>query len=290
MYHMATTPYMETKKGYLLAIDVGTTTTRAVLFDLEGTPVGAAFREPVVHHPEPNLAEVEPDDWWRDCTAVVRELLERSGIPAAGILGIGLTALQHTLVPIDAQGNVLARAILWMDQRSKEQLAWLNRKHAGVIAELLGRPGELGNSSAVPKLRWMLEHTPEVLQRAKMFLPVKDFIRYRLTGTTGTDAYDAANTGLYCRRTGTWFEPILALVGVTPERMPPILEATTVAGHVTEKAARETGLSAGTPVITGSGDVNCTCIGMNVTDEKQACLYLGTAAWMRIPCTSRRGG
>jgi xylulokinase len=119
---------------------------------------------------------------------------------------------------------------------------------------------------------------------------VKDFIRYRLTGTPGTDAYDAANTGLYCPRTGTWFEPILALVGVTLEHMPPILEASTIAGYVTEEAAHETGLAAGTPVVTGSGDVNCTCIGTNVIDEKQACLYLGTAAWMRIPCPSRRGG
>ena len=281
---------METKKGYLLAIDVGTTTTRAVLFDLEGTPVSEAFREPVVHHPEPNWAEVEADDWWRDCTSVVCEVLERSGIQADQILGIGLTALQHTLVPIDAQGNVLARGILWMDQRSKAQLTWLNREHAGIIAELLGRPGELGNSTAVPKLRWMLEHAPEVLQRATMFLPVKDFIRYRLTGTAGTDTYDAASTGLYCQRTSNWFEPILALVGVTLERMPPILEASTIAGHVTEDAARVTGLAAGTPVVTGSGDVNCTCLGMNITDEKQACLYLGTAAWMRIPCPSRRGG
>jgi len=281
---------MTTRTGYLLAIDVGSTTTRAVLFDLAGTQVAEAFREPVVHHPEPNWAEVQPDDWWRDCTATIRELLARSGIPADRILGIGLTALQHTLVPVDAQGNVLAPAILWMDQRSKDQLAWLNREHAAVIAELLGGTGKLSNSTAVPKLRWMLEHTPEVLEQAEMFLPVKDFIRYRLTGLAGTDAYDAANTGLVCRPTGTWFAPLLTLVGVHPDRMPPILEAGAIAGHVTQKAARETGLAAGTPVAVGSGDVNCTCIGTNVTDDGRACLYLGTAAWIRIPCPSRPGG
>jgi xylulokinase len=285
---------MSAKEGYLLAIDVGTTTTRCMLFDLSGTPIGEAYREPRVYHPQTNWTEVEPEDWWDATTAVIREVLQRAQVPKGKILGVGLCGLKHALVPIDASGRPLARAMLWMDQRCQPQAEWLTREHGEVIDQIVGGGGAMGTTPSAPKLRWIVENEPDLLWQTDKFLLVKDFIRFRLTGTVATDPSDAGGTCLYDARSGGWSEPLLDLIGVPLEKMPPILVSTALAGRVTKAAAEVTGLAPGTPVVVGAGDVRCTLIGANAfgsgeetppggrAEWARACLYLGTAAWLSI--------
>jgi xylulokinase len=126
------------------------------------------------------------------------------------------------------------------------------------------------------------------MEGAHKFLLAKDFVRFRLTGSLATDPTDAGGTLLYDRRAGDWSPEMLALVGVSPEQMPPILESTAVAGAVVDEAARATGLAPGTPVVVGGGDVYCTLIGANALNLPEdaasirACLYLGTAGWLSV--------
>jgi xylulokinase len=273
---------MAGKEEYLVAIDVGTTTTRCVVFDLAGQPVAEAYREPVVHHPQPTWTEVVPEDWWRAAVAVVREALDRTGEARERVLGVGLCGLKHALVPIDAAGQPLARAMLWMDQRCQPQAEWLTRKHGDVVRACVGGDGTMSTTPSAPKLRWIAENDPDLLRRTEKFLPVKDYIRYRLTGTIATDPSDAGGTRLYDPRAGDWSRRMLDLVGISPDVMPPIVEPTAIAGGVSEAAARATGLAAGTPVVVGGGDVQCTLIGAHAYAAGRACLYLGTAAWLSI--------
>jgi xylulokinase len=268
---------------YLLTIDVGTTTTRCILFDLAGTPVAEAFREPEVYHPRINWTEAEPEDWWKATVAVIRDVLDQTATLGAPILGVGLCGLQHALVPIDRHGNPLSRSILWMDQRCQAQVDWLNREHCELIRKLQDADAALSTTYSAPKLRWLVENQPDLVRQTHKFLPAKDFIRFRLTGTLATDPYDAAGTWLLDRQTGQWSHEMLQLVGVPPDKMPPIHDATQVVGGVTSEAAGTTGLRSGTPVIVGSGDVLCTRMGANASDSGRACLYLGTAAWVSIP-------
>ena len=277
------------EKGYLLAIDVGTTTTRCLLFDLDGVPVGEAYREPKVYHPQTNWTEVAPEDWWDAVAAVIREVLERTGVSCERILGVGLCGLEHALVLLDRRGTPLARSMLWMDQRCQPQVAWMLREHRELLEEVKGKGASVSTTVSAPKLRWIVENEPDLLRRTHMFLLVKDFIRFRLTGKMGTDPSDAGGTGLLDPRTGDWSVPLLDMVGVPREKMPPILASDHVAGGVTDEAARITGLAPGTSVVVGGGDVICTRIGANAFDPKRACLYLGTAAWISAPpAPSRR--
>jgi xylulokinase len=268
--------------GYLLAIDVGTTTTRCILFDLEGRPVGEAYREPKVYHPRTTWTEVDPEDWWTCAVAVIRETLRQVEVRREEILGIGLCGLKHALVPINASGKPLARAMLWMDQRCRSQAEWLAREHGDLIEEVMGGRWTISTTPSAPKLRWIVEHEPDLLRRTYKFLLVKDFIRLRLTGTVATDPSDAGGTRLYDPRSRDWSYRLLGRIGVPPEKMPPIQDSTTVAGGVTKKAAQATGLTPGTPVVVGAGDVRCTLIGANAFHTRRACLYLGTAAWMSV--------
>jgi xylulokinase len=277
---------MEKDNGYLMALDIGTTTTRCVLLDLRGTVVGEAYREPQVHYPQPGWAEVAPDEWWMATVAVVCEVLEATAVPPQEILAIGLCGLKHAIVPVDAHGMPLANAMLWMDQRCRTQAQWMTREHGALIEAALGRGSAMSTTPSAPKLRWLAENEPELLQRASTFLLPKDFVRYRLTGTIATDPTDAGGTGLYDRRSSGWSEPMLRLAGVPPDKMPPIRPSASLAGRVIPEAARLTGLVPGTRVAIGGGDVACTLIGTNVADPvasaapARACLYLGTAAWI----------
>lgn len=277
---------MTQDRGYLLAIDLGTTTTRCVLFDLHGSPVADAYREPPVHYPQPGWAEVAPDDWWSAVVEVIREVLASARVPPERILCIGLCGLKHAIVPVDAGGAPLAKAMLWMDQRCRAQAQWMTDQHGSLVEAALGRGPVMGTTPSAPKLRWLSENEPDLLHQAAALLLPKDYVRLRLTGTTATDPTDAAGTGLYDRRSGLWSAPMLELAGVPARKMPPIRPSATLAGGVTPQAAQSTGLLSGTPVAVGAGDVTCTLIGSGIADAvspngpHRACLYLGTAAWI----------
>lgn len=273
---------MGSADGYLLALDIGTTTTRCILFDLAGMPVAESCREPPVHYPRTNWVEVDPRDWWESVVTVIREVLERSGVPADMILGIGFSGLMHALVPIDGNGEPVARAMLWMDQRCQPQVEWMAREHSQLIEDIAGLGWSISTTPSAPKLRWIVENEPDLLRRTVKFLLVKDFIRFKLSGTVATDPSDAVGTCLYDEGRGDWSRPLLEAIGVPLEKMPPIRKSAEVIGAVTDEAAQVTGLAPGTPVVVGGGDVTCTLVGADARRPGRNCLYLGTAAWVAI--------
>jgi len=114
---------------WLLGIDQGTTTSRAVLYDLDGRITAQAYREVYPYHPQPGWAEADAQHWWQATVAVVREVLNHSEGSPSDVAGIGISALQHAIVPVDGEGNLLARAMLWMDQRCAPQVEWMIGQH-----------------------------------------------------------------------------------------------------------------------------------------------------------------
>ena len=125
-------------EGCIAAIDVGSTTTRCMLFDLAGRPRAEAYREPPVYHPQANWSEVDPEDWWAAAAAVVGEALQQAGLPAGKVLAVGLTGLKHAPVLVDAEGKPLARAMLWMDQRCRSQAQWMTHNLGDLIQKCVG--------------------------------------------------------------------------------------------------------------------------------------------------------
>jgi xylulokinase len=273
--------------GVLLALDIGTTTTRALLFDLAGHPVAEAYREVDVAHPRPNWAEIDAQMCWRATLEVLEEIFDPGPYAPEDVLAVGLSGLLHALIPVDEAGNPLARAMLWMDQRCQPQADWLSREHEDLVCALTGRRS-VSTTYSAPKLRWLVEHDPDLVDQTSKFLPMKDFIRLQLTGTVATDPSDAGGTMLYDRARADWSEALLEAIGVPLEKLPPIRPSTEVAGGITFAAAAMTGLIKGTPVVVGGGDTLCTRIGTHAEGTDRACLYLGTAAWMSVP--QRRAG
>ncbi len=267
---------------YLLAIDQGTTTCRAVLYDLEGYAIAEAYREVYPHHPQPGWAEADPQDWWWAVVAVVHEVLSHSGAAPSDIAGIGVAALQHAIVPVDREGQPLARAMLWMDQRCAPQVEWMIHQHGETIRRVMGEGRFPTTTYSAPKLRWWAENRPEVIRRAAVFLLPKDYLRYRLTGEAATDPSDAGGAFLYHPSRHGWATELLELIGVPAEKMPPIRQPYEIVGRVSGAAAAQTGLAEGTPVATGCADTLSTLIGANALLPERGYLYLGTAAWLAL--------
>jgi xylulokinase len=272
--------------GYFLGVDIGSTTTRCVLFSRDGTPVAEAYREPRVYYPQPGWAEVEPEDWWASTVEAIREVLGKAPVTVGQIAGLGLSGLLHALVPIDCQGKPLARAMLWLDHRCQPQVDWMLQEHGDLVRETMGNRWKLTTTMSAPKVRWLFENEPEIVRRTCTFLSAKDFVCFKLTGRLVADPSVAIGTALYDQTAKTWSRQMLELVGISPEQMPPIFDSTDLAGSVTEAAAQATCLAPGMPVVVGGGDTTCTLIGANAFDPKRACLYMGTAAWVSIPTSA----
>jgi xylulokinase len=269
-----------TPKDHFLAIDLSTAACKALIFSSGGDPVGEAYREMPLFHPQPDWVEADARDWWRLTVECIRESLDRSQVKASRIAGIGVCGLMHALLPVDRSGEPLDRVMLWMDQRCKPQCEWMASK----VGQFTDR--KPSTTVSAPKLRWIVENKPELIDKTYKFMFGKDYVRLKLTGEYATDLSDLGGTALLDRNRGDWAVDVLRLIGVPEGKMLPVRESTDITGYVTKKAAAETGLEPGTPVVIGASDVRGTFIGANVYVPGRTCLYMGTAAWI-VTCPER---
>jgi xylulokinase len=260
-----------------LALDAGTTSFKAILFDAAGHVLAHERAEIRLHHPRPLWAEVDAGDWWRAAVERVPHLFNHSGAAPGAVAAVGVTGAMHALVPVGADGAVLGPTLTWFDQRCRPQVEALQERAAAVFEPV----GGISIASSAARLRWLQEEMPELVERTHCFLLPKDLLRQRLTGRFGTDASDARSTSMVDRRTGDWCHALIEEVLQVPAgKLPEIRPATEIAGPVTEPAATALGLRAGTPVVVGMGDVPATLLGIGAFRAGQLSVYLGTGGWM----------
>ena len=252
---------------------------KVAIFNDAGELVSFAKSETPIYYPQPTHVEANPGDWWEIVKKLISQVLADSKIPSDRIACIGVCGLMHALIPVDISGNVVDRAMLWMDQRCKPQCEWMAENFGENIFQYTGRHPSTTTSAA--KLLWIRQHKADVIEKTHKFLLAKDYIRFKLTGEFATDVTDSGGTSLLDKKTKNWSSEILEeIIGVPKEKMPVIRQSTDIAGHVTSQVAKETALAEGTPVIVGSSDVYATLVGANIYDQHRVCLYMGTAAWM----------
>ncbi len=263
--------------AYLLGIDVGTSGCKTVLIDPEGKILAAHTVEYPLYMPEPGWTEQDPEDWWQAAVAGIRKALADSGVAAERIAGIGLSGQMHGMVPLDSEGQVVRRAILWNDQRSAAQCREMTEL-AGGLDSLL----ELTNNQMLPgytgsKIFWLREQEPQNMAQIRMILNPKDYLRYRLTGDYVTEVSDASGTGLFDVRERRWSQTLLDRLGFVASLLPHCVESTDVTGSVSESAAALTGLKTGTPVVGGGGDAIVQTTGMGITKPGVLGITIGTS-------------
>ncbi len=271
-----------------LGIDIGTYASKGVLVDTGGRILAIAEKAHAMLVPQPGWAEHRPrEDWWDDIVFICRKLLADSGVPPTAIRAVGTSAIGPCMLPVDEEGEPLMNAVLYgVDGRASAEIAELDaRIGADIILESCGNA--LTSQSVGPKILWLKRHRPDIYKRAAKIVGATPWIVHRLTGRWVVDHYSAASTGpLYIIDEQGW-SGRLAHDIVELERLPEIGWTTDIAGVVTAKAAEETGLAAGTPVIVGTIDAAAEALSVGVNAPGDLMMMYGSTVFMILVTEER---
>jgi glycerol kinase len=256
---------------YILSIDQGTTSSRAVVFDRAGQPVAIAQREFAQHFPQPGWVEHDANEIWQTQWAVMQEVLLKAGISARQLRSIGLTNQRETTVLWDRKtGEPVAPAIVWQDRRTVAQCEAL--REAGWEDKITHKTGlVLDAYFSGTKLAWLLNHVPGARARAEAgelaFGTVDSWLVWTLTGgrVHATDPSNASRTLLFNLERGDWDAELLAMLGIPAAVLPRVLPS---CGVVAETDAAWLGASV--PIAGWAGDQQAALFG-------QACFAPGMA-------------
>ena len=266
--------------GYLMGIDLGTSSVKVLLADAEGKTMGIGQVGYEVLTPELGYAEQNPEEWW-DCTKqAIRQALEKAGISSADIASIGFSGQMHGVVAVDREGCPVCPAIIHLDQRSLVEKEEIYEIAGNLLEEeLLNRPSA---GMLICSLVWLKKNRPRIFERISRVMSPKDYIRYRLTGELCTDPCDAGAALAFSVKNRTWCTELMQRLELDPELFVPVREASQVVGAVTGKAAEETGLAKGTPVAVGTGDCAAQMIGNGVVEPGIMACNIGTASQLAV--------
>jgi xylulokinase len=263
-----------------LGIDVGTYESKGVLVDSEGRVLASAARAHGLIVPRAGWAEHRAEeDWWADFVWLAHKLIAESGVAPSTIRAIGTSAIGPCVLPVDADGAPLSNAILYgVDTRSAQEIEDLTEAiGAEAIFERCGNT--LTSQCAGPKILWLKRNRPDVYARASKFLNSTSFLVHRLTGRFVVDHYTAANASpLYLIDEQAWSSALAPDV-TEIDRLPELAWTADVAGGVTPRAATETGLVAGTPVIVGTIDAAAEAISVGVLEVGDMMLMYGSTVF-----------
>jgi len=234
------------EKEYLIALDSGTTACKVIIVDKNGNVVAEATQ---LHEPffsrQPGWAEQNPRDWWIKFCKATRDALKKAEIPLGKLAALGITTQRGTLIPLDKDGNELRPAICWIDIRP-----W-------------------------PRYKWIKENEPEILRKTYKIVGVQSWFVYKLTGEW-KDSKASTFLGL-SRETWDWDKRLVDLGELPREMLPEFHLPGEVLGYVTVKAAKETGLPEGLPVVAGCGDKQSGTLGTGCLEPEQLMISYGTA-------------
>lgn len=247
--------------GYLLGIDAGTTGLKAVLFDEGGDEIAIGRAEYSLYMPEADMAELDAEEYWNACKRAVSEILSTSKIDPKKIRAVAVSSQGETLIPVNREGRPLRRAIVWLDNRSKDESEIIRKQFgADTIFKVTGQP-EVVPTWPATKILWLKRNEPRVFDKVYKYLLVEDFIVFKLTGIFVTEYSLVSSTLMFDISKEDWWEEMLNFIGINSGQLPKLMSSGEVVGNVTERASRETGLSSSTIVSTGALDQAAGAVG-----------------------------
>ena len=263
---------------YLLGIDIGTSGSSGVIVDDDLNIVAASEMEHDFSVPNPGWLEHNAEAvWWNDFVALTRELLADSAVDPADIEGVGVSAIFAVMQPVDGDGDPLRPAILYgVDTRTTEEIERLEERIGEeAIREACGH--QLSFQSVGPKVLWFKRNEPDLFEQTAKIVDSTGYVVHKLTGNYTIDnAIASYFHPMYDPEALAWNEEMVRAVGITTDMLPEPGWSTEIAGEVTEAAAAETGLEAGTPVTVGTGDALASMVSVGAVEPGEAIFMYGT--------------
>ncbi len=262
--------------NYLIGIDLGTSATKTVLFDENGTVVASASKEYPLHQPQNGWAEQDPEDWKQAALATIAEVVRESGADKEEIKGLGISGQMHGLVMLDEDNQVIRPSIIWCDQRTAKECEEITEKvGAERLIEITANPALTGFTAS--KILWVRNHEPENYAKCRHILLPKDYVRLILTGEYATEVSDASGMQLLDVPNRCWSDEVLAKLEIDKALLAKVYESPEVTGTILPKIAELTGLSEKTVVVGGAGDNAAAAVGTGVVRDGKAFTTIGTS-------------
>jgi len=258
-----------------MAVDGGTGSVRAVLFDLEGKQVALSQRE--WEHAEdpryPGSMDFDVEKNWRLTVETIREIL--SGVKPVDILAVSATSMREGFVLYDKGGKEIW-ACANVDARAKKEVGMLKEIRPRLEEDIYAFSGQAFALGALPRLYWIKNNEPRLYEQAATITMLNDWLVYKLSGVLTAEPSNGSTTGIFDIKKRKWHEDICRMCGIRDDIFPTISEPCTVVGTVSPEASRETGLSEKTLVVTGGGDAQLGAVGAGVVKDKQAAVFGGS--------------
>ena len=265
------------KEQYLMAVDAGTGSVRAVLFDTAGNQKGVSARE-WEHLSDPRYPGSMDFDWkhnWELASSCIRDVIRDTGIAPEDIAAVSTTCMREGILLYDKEGNEIW-ACANVDSRSTDEVAELVKKDPDLEKELYLESGEAYALGALPRLLWVKNKMPEIYEKTARIGMFNDWLIYKLTGVMPIEPSNGSTTGIFDLKKRDWDPSIAGKVGIREDIFPKVYECGTKVSAVNEKGAADTGLAVGTPVVVGGGDSQLGCIGVGVVKPDQAAIFGGS--------------
>lgn len=262
---------------YLLALDAGTGSIRAVLFDTNGNQIYCAQRE-WTHEEDPRWPGSMDFDWiknWQLTCECTNELMKNSKVKPKAIKAISTTCMREGIILYDDKGNE-QWACANVDSRSTNEVADLVKFHPDLEKKVYEISGQSFALNAIPRLLWIKNNMPEIYNSTSKLGMFNDWLAYKLTGRLAVEPSNGSTTGLMNLKTRNWDLDLAEMCGIRTDIFPEVLENGEKLGQVMEKASDETGLPVGLPVIIGGGDCQLGSLGVGVTKPGDVAVFGGS--------------
>ncbi len=266
-------------KKYLIGVDLGTSSTKAAVYDLQGSLRGVASLEVPLHYPAPGQVEQESEDFYSSAASSVQLCLQRGGIDPREVAGIAFDSQMAGIGSIDEHFRPAAPFDSWLDMRCQSMIEWMQREAFERVIELTGCPPTCDHG---PKMLWRKYERPQDYARVVKFVTPAAYVAGRLAALRAEDAFMDTTfihfSGFSDSRNAAWSSELCQRFGLDIDKLPRIIQPWTAVGEVSAEAARSFGLAPGTLVAAGCGDTAACALGAGAVRPGMLLDIAGTAS------------
>lgn len=265
---------------FMLGVDIGTTSTKTVVFTLDGQVVAQHAVEYPLLCTEPGMAEQDPQQIYQAVLSAIGGAVAAAKASPADIALLSFSAAMHSVIALDQDGGLLTNSITWADNRASVWARRIREEHDGqAIYQRTGTP--IHPMSPLCKLMWLRQGQPELYARAARFVGVKEYVFFRLFGRWLVDYSIASATGMFNLQELNWDRGALALLGVDAAQLSEPVPTTHQLSGLSAEVAAQLGLKRDTPFVIGANDGVLSNLGVNAIHPGQVAVTIGTSGAMR---------
>jgi gluconokinase len=279
-------------ESYFIGVDIGTTSTKAIVFSASGRIKGQGNRGYPLSVPQPGWAEQDPEEIFAAMVQAISDAVKQANVPTAAIAAVGFSAAMHSLIALDADSKPLTPVIIWADNRSINQTQRLQQDDTGHNLYLrTGTP--IHPMSPLTKLLWMREEAADIFQKAAKFISIKEYVFYKLCNRFVVDYSIASATGLFNLKQLQWDQDAIALVGIQTDQLSEPVSTTHILRGLKPDYAEAMGLEPQTALVIGASDGVLANLGVGAIAPQQLAITIGTSSAVRTvvsaPLTDPKG-